>query len=192
MIPVNRFSSQDLIKGIRKRDYAVITYIYHKYFQSVLHFIMNNNGTTEDAKDTFQEAMIVVFENIRKDRDFKIECSLPTYIFSVARIIWIKHLNKMKNNMIKLNENHEYIEFEEPQPFQEHDFKYDLYQRVFLELPQDCQQILKMSNEGIGHKEIASRLGFKSENYISKRKHFCKEYLIKLIRENPDFHSDKL
>ena len=190
---MNRYSSQDLVKGIRKRDNTVVSYVYNKYFQSVLHLIMNNNGTAEDAKDTFQEAMIVVFQNIRKDRDFKLDSSLQTYVYSVARIIWLKHLNKMKNNMSQqLNETAEYIEFEEPQPFQEYDFKYALYQRVFLELPKDCQHIIKLSNKGVSNKEIALKLGFKSENYISKRKHYCKEYLIKLIREHPDFHSDKL
>jgi RNA polymerase sigma factor (sigma-70 family) len=164
---VNRYSSLELINGIRKRDNTVLRYIYSKYYQSVLHFVMNNSGTAEDAKDVFQESMIVVFENVRADIDFKLDCSMQTYVFSIARIIWIKHLNRIKKNMTKLNENHEYIDFEEPQPFKEHDFQYALYQKVFLELPEDCQ-------------------------VIAKRKHFCKEYLIKLIRENPEFHSDKL
>lgn len=189
---MNRFSSQELIKGIRKRDNAVLTHIYSKYFQSVMHFIMHNNGTSEDAKDIFQEAMIVVFQNIRKDKDFKLESSLKTYIYSIARIIWIKHLRNLKTNITQITEEDEYIEFEEPQPFQEYDFKYALYQKVFLELPKDCQQILKLQNKGWTIKEIATKMGLKSENYVSKRKHYCKEYLIKLIRENPEFHSDKL
>ena len=134
----------------------------------------------------------MVFENIRADKDFKLSCSLQTYIYSVARLIWLKHLNKVKENQIRLNENHDFIEFEEPQPFREHDFEYALYQKVFLDLPEDCQRILKMSNEGISQKEIANRMGLKSESYIAKRKHFCKEYLIKIIKENPDYHSDKL
>jgi len=189
---VNRYSLQELIKGIRVRDNAVLLHIYSKYFQSVLHFVMNNSGTAEDAKDTFQEAMIVVFQNIRQNKDFTIQCSLHTYIYSIARIIWIKHLKKMKSSFIKLNEDSEYIRFEEPQPFQEYDFRYALYQRVFRELPKDCQIILEMTNKGISHKEIAAKMGLNSERYITKRKHFCKEYLIKLIREHPDFYSDKL
>ncbi len=189
---MNRYSSNELIDGIRKRDNTVLKFIYQKYFHSINRFILNNSGTDDDAQDVFQEAIIVVYENVRSKNGFKLESSLQTYIFSVARIIWIKHLNKVKKNMDKLNENHEYIEFEEPQPFQEHDFKYSLYQRIFLDLPIDCQKIMKLSNEGISHKEIAAKMGFKSENYIAKRKHFCKEYLIKMIRESPDFHSDKM
>jgi RNA polymerase sigma factor (sigma-70 family) len=189
---VNRFTSEELIQGIRKRDNAVLFYIYQNFYHSVLHFISNNSGTSDDAKDVFQETIIVVFENVRANTDFKLTCSLQTYIFSIARIIWIKHLNKAKQNLARLNENHEFIDFEEPQPFREHDFEYALYQKVFVELPQDCQRILTMTNEGISHREIAKRMGFKSESYIAKRKHFCKEYLIKLIKANPDFHSDKL
>jgi len=189
---VNRYSPNDLLKGIRKRDNAIISYIYTKYYQSVMHFVMANNGTSEDAKDTFQEAMIVVFENIRKDKNFQLESSLQTYLYSVARKIWIKHIARSKGKMSELNESHEYIEFEEPNPFREHGFKYALYQRVFLELPKDCQKIISMVNKGKSHKEIADKLGFSSESYIAKRRHFCKEYLIKLIRQDPDFNSDKL
>lgn len=189
---MSRYSSEELIDGIRKRDNAVLQFVYQKYFHTIQRFVLNNNGTEDDAKDVFQEAVIVVYENVRADKSFRLSCSMMTYVFSVSRIIWIKHLNKVKKNMDKLKENHEFIDFIEPQPFQEHDFKYSLYQKVFLNLPVDCQKIMKMSNEGVSNREIASKLGFKSENYIAKRKHFCKEYLIKLIREDPDFHSDKL
>lgn len=188
---MNRYSSNELIIGIRKRDNAVLGYIYQKYYNSIQHFVINNSGTTDDARDTFQEAMIVVFENITKDKDFKMVCQMQTYIYSIARILWIKQLNKSILNRTKLNENHEFIEFEEPQPFKEHDFKFALYQRAFLELPKDCQNILNLANNGKNNAEIAAIMKL-SESYVAKRKHFCKDYLIKLVRGNPDFYSDKL
>jgi len=43
----------------------------------------------------------------------------------------------------------------------------------------------------VPQKEIAEKLGFKSENYIWKRKHFCKDYLIRKIKEHPDFQEDE-
>jgi len=188
---VDRYSSNELIKGIRKRDNTVLGYIYQKYYSSVQHFVMTNSGTADDARDIFQEALIVVFENITRDKRFTLVCNMQTYIFSIARVIWVKQLNKSVVNQTQLNEDHEFIEFEEPQPFQEHDFKYALYQKAFFELPKDCQKILKWSNKGKNNAELAARMKL-SENYIGKRKHFCKEYLIKLIKGNPDFYSDKL
>jgi RNA polymerase sigma factor (sigma-70 family) len=153
---------------------------------------MNNSGTADDAKDVFQEALIVVFENIRKDKEFRLVCTMQTYFYSVARIIWIKHLNRIRKNLIKFNEQYEFIEFTEPEPFREHDFRYALYQKVFLDLPEDCQKIVKMSTDGLSSREIALKMGFKSSGYIDKRRHFCKQYLIKLIKEHPEYNSDKM
>jgi RNA polymerase sigma factor (sigma-70 family) len=149
--------------------------------------ILNNNGTQEDAKDIFQEAMIVAFRNVREDNHFKLKSSFQTYIYSVAKLLWLKHLRISRKNMKNFNENHEYIDFEEPEPFTPVDLRYALYQKTFFELPEDCQKILKLFLDGVTQKKIANLLGYKSENYISKRKHFCKEYLIKKIKENPDY-----
>ena len=184
---MNRFSTIEIIEGLRKRDSRVLKYIYKTCYDPVEHMISNNSGTQEDAKDIFQEAMIVAFRNIKEDSHFKLQSSFQTYIYSVARLLWLKHLRISRKNMKNLNENHVYIDFEEPEPFANVDFKYLLYQKTFLELPEDCQKILKLFLDGVTQKEIANLLGFKSENYISKRKHFCKEYLIKKIKENPDY-----
>ena len=184
---MNRLSPAEIIEGLRKRDSRILKYIYTTCYESVQHMIMNNSGTREDAKDIFQESMIIAFRNIKKDSDFELKSSFQTYIYSVARLLWLKHLRISKNNMKNFSEIEDYIDFEEPQPFTTVELRYSLYQKTLLELPEDCQKILKLSLDGVSHKEIAEILGYKSENYISKRKHFCKEYLIKKIKENPDY-----
>ncbi len=55
-------------------------------------------------------------------------------------------------------------------------------------MPEDCQKIIKMTAEGVLAKDIAIKLGVKSDNYIRKRRHFCKEFLIQKIKEDPRFH----
>ncbi len=150
--------------------------------------ILNNNGTEDDAQDIFQEAMVVAFRKFKDNENFNLTCTFQTYIYSVSRQLWLKHLRISRDNMKNFNENHDYIDFEEPEPFSDGDLRFSIYQKAFLELPQDCQKIMKLSLDGISQKDIADKLGYKSENYIRKRKHFCKEYLIKKIRENPDFN----
>jgi RNA polymerase sigma factor (sigma-70 family) len=187
---LNRLSPVEIIEGLRKRDSRVLKYIYKTCLEPVQHMILNNNGTQEDAKDIFQEAIIIAFRNVMEDNQFGLKSSFQTYIYSIARLLWLKHLRISRKNMKNFNENHEYIDFVEPQPFTSADLKYSLYQKTFLELPDDCQKILKLFLDGVPQKEIANLLGYKSENYISKRKHFCKEYLIKKIKENPDYQPD--
>ena len=121
---------------------------------------MTNSGTEDDAKDIFQEALIVVFKNIREKADFKLESGFQTYIYSIARLLWLKHLRDSRNQDKNLKENHSFIEFEEPKPFNEDDIRYAIYQRAFLKMPPDCQKIIRMSVDGVSQKVIAETLGF--------------------------------
>ena len=57
----------------------------------VLHFVLNNNGTEEEAKDIYQEAIIVFFEKIRED-SLELNCQIKTYLYSVCRRLWLKRL----------------------------------------------------------------------------------------------------
>ncbi|HYW94100.1 MAG TPA: sigma-70 family RNA polymerase sigma factor [Bacteroidales bacterium] len=184
---MNRYSVTEIIDGIRRRDNRVLRYVYKAHFPAIAKLVLTNSGTEEDAKDVFQEALIVVFRNIREKSDFELKSGFQTYIYSICRLLWLKHLRDRKNQDKNLKENHTYIEFEEPEPFREEDNRYSLYQKAFLKIPPDCQKILKMSVDGVSQKEIAETLGFKSDNYIKKRKHFCKEYLIGKIKEDPEF-----
>jgi RNA polymerase sigma factor (sigma-70 family) len=168
-VPVTRYTVTELIDGLRRRDNRVLAFIYKTFYPPIVKFILTNSGTEEDAKDIFQEALIVVFRNIKEKSDFKLESGFQTYLYSIARLLWLKHLRDSRNQDRNLKENHPYIEFEEPKPFNEEDIRYSVYQRAFLNMPPDCQNILKMSVDGISQKEIAEKLGFKSENYIKKR-----------------------
>jgi RNA polymerase sigma factor (sigma-70 family) len=188
---VNRFSEEELIDGIRRRDNRVLSYIYRSHYAAILNLILTNSGSEDDAKDIFQEALIVVFRNIRADHDFKLESGFQTYLYSIARLIWLKSLRRKKTGEKKLRESRPYLEFEPPKPFQrEEDLRYSMYQRAFIKIPEDCQTILKLSLDGVSQKEIADKLGFRSENYIKKRKHYCKQYLITKIKEDPDYEEE--
>lgn len=186
---MSRYSQEEIIDGIRRRDNRILKYIYKHYYTAIFRFIVTNSGNEDDAKDIFQEAIIIAFHNIRKNTKFKLESSFQTYIYSIARLLWLKSLRN-KSNEEQLKENNPFIEFEEPKPFNDEDLRYSAYQRAYKNLPLDCQHIIRMMNEGVSQKEIAEKLGFKSENYISKRKHYCKEYLIARIKEDPVFQEN--
>ena len=64
-----------------------------------------------------------------------------------------------------------------------------IYQRTLLRIPEDCQKILRLTAQDITSKEIARQLGFRSEGYVRKRRHFCKDYLITRIKEDADYQA---
>ena len=183
---MNRITHEKIIEGIKKRDNTVLQFVYKNYFPIVLKLVKRNKGSDDDAKDVFQETLVIVFKNIRDCETFTIKCNFQTYFYSIARLVWFKYFkNNKTDEFTPLIETHSYIHFTEPEPFREEDLRYSIYQRAFLKLPADCRDILKMTVDGYSQKEIVNTLNLVSENYIKKRKHFCKEYLIKLIKEDP-------
>ena len=57
--------------------------------------IINNNGTADDAKDIFQEAMIVLYEKARSGT-FELSCQIKTYVYSVSRRLWLKKITAVQ------------------------------------------------------------------------------------------------
>lgn len=45
-----------------------------------------------------------------------------------------------------------------------------IFQRNFLKLGKKCQELLKLFFQKFSLKEIAEKMGFKSENYVKKEK----------------------
>lgn len=182
------FTIGEIIDGIRTKDNTILQYIYKKYYPTVHHFILSNQGSSEDAQDIFQESIIVIYRKIKDEAHFMVNSSFKTFLYSISRHLWLKHLRNLRYEDKKINDQQRFIELkEEPFRVDNEDLRMSLYQKHFLKLPADCQKILKLSVHNITQKEIADNLGFKSENYVKKRKHYCKEYLIKSIREDPLF-----
>ena len=85
------FSDEALLAGIRNEDEAALSYLYKDHFPMILHFVQNNNGSDDEAKDIYQEAVIIFYEKIR-DGGLELNCQIKTYLYSVCRRLWLKLL----------------------------------------------------------------------------------------------------
>ena len=77
-------NNEKYIEGIRNHDNTVLKEIYDAFFASVQLFIRSNFGTEEDAKDVFQESIIIIYRKIKKN-ELVLTCSFKTYLFSVCK-----------------------------------------------------------------------------------------------------------
>ena len=188
---MKRLSDQEILAGLRKRDNRVLQYIYKNSFNPVKQLVLHNAGSENDAEDIFQEALIVIFKKLRDEPGFELNAAFSTYLYSIARLLWLKHLRNIKKIEIDpLNRDmEERIEFEEPLPVQDKDLRMAIYQRALTKIPEDCQKILQLTAQDLSSAEIAEQLGFRSEGYVRKRRHFCKEYLVSKIKEDADYQA---
>ena len=188
---MKRLSDEEIITGLRKRDNRVLQYIYKNTFNPVKQLILSNTGSESDAEDIFQEALIIIFKKLKEEQSFELTSAFSTYIYSISRLLWLKQLRNIKKIEIDpLSRDHEErIEFEPPSPVEDKDLRMAIYQRTLLRIPEDCQKILRLTAQDITSKEIARQLGFRSEGYVRKRRHFCKDYLITRIKEDADYQA---
>ncbi|MEO8569856.1 MAG: sigma-70 family RNA polymerase sigma factor [Ginsengibacter sp.] len=84
---------KQLLEALVSNDRIAIEKIYRGNFPSIQSFILKNNGSTDDAKDIFQEAMVILFQKAKLD-SFVLTCQIKTYVYSVCRRLWMKKLQQ--------------------------------------------------------------------------------------------------
>ncbi|MGO4291108.1 RNA polymerase sigma factor [Chitinophaga sp. RAB17] len=84
-----------LVDQLKNEDAGAFERLYRLYSPSIFTYVTQHNGTTADAEDIFQEAMIVLLQKVRQT-DFILSSSLKTYLFAIARNLWLKRLRDNK------------------------------------------------------------------------------------------------
>lgn len=178
--------NQQLLQGLRRGDAKTVRHLYDKYHAAIVHLVETNHGTAEDAEDIFQEALAVIFEK-SKQPDFTIERAFLTYLYTVARNLWLNRLRKRSGKEVTSDDKMLLMVADETEQAWEHSEEYYLYQQMFLKLGKDCQQVLQLFLAKVSMESIAKKMGYGSVSYAKKRKFLCKEALVKLIQADPRY-----
>ena len=84
-------TDNELLAGLATGSDEALTQLYKRYFPTVLHLVVTNSGTEDDAKDMFQETMVVLYEKVSAG-SLELNCQLKTYLYSVSKRLWLKQL----------------------------------------------------------------------------------------------------
>ncbi|MFP4449200.1 MAG: RNA polymerase sigma factor [Bacteroidales bacterium] len=185
---MKKYPDLKIIEGIRKQDPKVLQYLYDEYFTMIRSIVIENSGNEEDARDIFQESIILIYRKITNE-SFQLTSAFKTYLFSVCWKMWQRELRdryrkvNMKQDYKYFAQNPENIEIE----YELHR-RYKLYQEHFKKLGKECQQILKMALKQVPFEKIAKKLRLSSAKYVKKRKYLCKEELIKSIKQDKRYN----
>lgn len=181
------YTVEAILEGLKTSDSVVLEYVYKKYFPIVRFFVIKNSGTDEDAKDIFQEAIIIIYKRL-KDESLDLTCAFKTYLYSVCRILWMRQLEKKKVRNEVVTDNQVFIQLDEDiEGLAAEQEQFRIYQKHFQLLHKDCQAILQLFLKKVPLKEIAQQLNIRSDKYLKKRKYACKEALIKRIQNDPEY-----
>jgi len=181
---------QILIEGIKKQNEKVIAEIYNRFFPSVRQFIYRNNGSLDDARDIFNDAIVVLLLKARENT-LDLKCSLKTYIYAICRNLWLKKIKAAKIDFISYEEVEDTIYSADL--FEKELYNMNrahlLYQKHLLGMSPTCQKLLGAFLEGKSFREITEEMDFENESYARKRKYRCVKLLVKRIKSDPDYNT---
>ncbi|MCX6235644.1 MAG: sigma-70 family RNA polymerase sigma factor [Bacteroidetes bacterium] len=181
--------SEIIIDGIRHCDRKILNEVYSANYPLVEQFVMNNFGSVDDAKDIFQETIIIIYEKI-KHSDLELTCSFQTFLFSVCKNLWFKEIRWRMKQFDEDNNDYECLRKEEvDELFATYIINREsrLFYKHFNNLSEECRKIIKFYLEKIQTKEIASIMNYEGVIDVRRKKYSCKVTLIRNIREDPEF-----
>jgi len=177
-----KISDIDIISGIHNQDDKVLNWLYDNYFQSVKNHVLSNSGSDEDVSDVFQDTIIVLYNQITENV-LNLTTDLKGYFFGIARNVWSAQLRKkQKTTELEID-----IADEEENKEQYDQLLERIISRVFQKLKPDQQMILSLFSEGLSYEEIADKMDLKNEVYARRKKYLCKEALLELVKEDPEY-----
>ena len=148
----------------------------YKGYPQVEKLILSKGGTKEDAKDVFQEALIIFYEKVSTS-NFQLTAAISTYLYSVSRFVWKDKSIKRKGKQM-LDVSFEFTS-EEEQEFQEaieKEEKFKELEQVLTQIGDKCLKLLKLFYyDGLKMKDIAAKVGLKSEKIAKNQKYKCLE-----------------
>ncbi len=177
---------KDYIKGIISGDNQVIRAVYENFHKAILHLVETDKGNTEDARDVFQEALMLVFQKAQQ-QDFQLSSSFFTYFYAICRNIWKNKKRKKSFSEVTLTVEMQSMVVDSGIPTIEENEQFVLYRKKFLQLGKDCQELLQLFLQKVKMEEIRKKLNYSSTNYVKQRKFKCKAQLIKLIEKDPAY-----
>ncbi len=145
---------------------------YISYFPKVASFIFKRGGTLEDAKDIFQESLLILYE--KRNEEFNI--NEEAYLFGICKNLWFKH----SNNSSKFQ--NETIDFEEKT---DPSVDENRLLKLLNSAGRKCMKLLQCfyyDNKKI--EIIREEFGFSSNHSTAVQKYKCLEKIRETVKQN--------
>ena len=175
---------QQLLRGLVENDTKAIQTIYAGNFSLIQALVLNNNGSYDDARDLFQEAMVILYEKARKS-DFKLTCQLKTYLYAIAKRLWLKKLKHhglfVSNTDLSILEPVIAVE-EDLEMAEKKNEEFEVMESAFAKLGEPCKGLLEAFYiQKKSMSDLVSIFGYTNTDNAKTQKYKCLMRLKKLF-----------
>ena len=182
---VKEFTDSEIIECLRNRQSYVVHYLSDRYLPMIRLMVTNLGGSGEDARDIFQEGLMIMLEKI-DSREFTLTCKFKTFLYCICENLWKSVIIKRRraaNYLVRRVETEGESDFTE---IIDNKMYRDIFRNAFDTLDPAGKSILKLYWEEYSPKEIAEKLGY-TYGYVRKKKCEAQAELIDKVKMHPDY-----
>ncbi len=167
----------DLLEGLNKNPDTTLVKFYNVYRKEFLSWAYKTYGADEDnSSDCFQDAMIILYKNVRAGKLTEFQSSVKTYLFSIGKNVLLTKF-KAAQRLVPLNEsgNREIADdnFELPELY-EGNLLENRIAGIIESIQNPCKSILRYFYfRGFSMEEIAIEMNYKNAQTVKSQKVRC-------------------
>ncbi len=167
----------EILERVSRGDENALDYLYKKYYKMMTRIVLNNSGTEDEAKDVFQDALLVFWQKAISG-NLVLTSKISTYIYSICLNLWRKELDRKSRNSGEMVEGVTYQDVERQE-------KIKIIHDCINELGEACRKILTYHYfDGLSMQDIAEKLNFANTDTAKTKKYKCKKKLDMMIKRN--------
>lgn len=154
----------------------------YAHLPKVEHLVRQNSGTRMDAKDLFQDALIIFHRRVRSE-GFVLSSSISTFLFAVCRNLWRDELRRRNKTLTAWAPAESADDTLDLAALLAREEEYGQAEQALRSLGSKCLDVLTrfyVRNEPLAF--IAQALGFAGEGAAKTRKYKCLEEARKRYR----------
>ncbi|PIB33979.1 RNA polymerase subunit sigma [Reichenbachiella sp. 5M10] len=167
----------EILERVSRGDEAALDYLYKKYYKMMTRIVLNNSGTEDEAKDVFQDALLVFWQKAISG-SLVLTSKISTYIYSICLNLWRKELDRKSRNSGEMVEESTFQDYEKLE-------KARIVNDCINQLGETCRKILTYHYfDGLSMQDIAEKLDFANTDTAKTKKYKCKKKLDLMIKRN--------
>lgn len=182
------------LQALLDSDYQGIAALYTQFAARIERFVCANGGTSDDACDVLQDALLAITRQARRP-GFQLTCPFEAYLYLVSKGKWFNELKRRRRAAVTSWEAGGFEASEDAGLLAEETLREaerdQLFRHYFEQLAAGCRQLIQLSWSGLSMEEVGQQLGV-SYGYARKRKSECLAQLIGWIKASPAYELLKL
>jgi RNA polymerase sigma factor (sigma-70 family) len=170
---------QQIFRKIKSGDQDALAEVYIANRESVINWITHKHSCSlEEAKDIYQDAIVILYNNVAKGKISEINFSISSYLHEVVRRQFLSKLKKdkrMTRGQVDLVKDpvdeHSDDDYQDEQKLQ-------VVHKAIQELSEACKKLIELRYfTNLSMESICEQLGYKNPSTTKNLKYKCMRIL---------------